>query len=183
MFDYTETFSPMVKPITTKNVLTFPISKKREIQQFDVNNAFLNRLLSEEIDMTQPPGFEKDGPDLCCKLNKTLYGLKQAPKPWFDILKGVLLSLNFTTNKCDPPLFILKTSSHYIMVFMHVDDIIIIGTSKTFIQELITKLNVLFSLKDLGQLDYFLGIDVHHFSNDSLFFISKQVCYGSSHQD
>lgn len=62
----------------------------------------------------------------------------------------------------------LHTSSNFTLVLVYVDDIIITGTSKAFIQQLIIKLNLSFSLKDLGQLDYFLGIQVNHLPNGSL---------------
>jgi hypothetical protein len=49
-----------------------------------------------------------------------------------------------------------------------VDDIIITGSSNSLIQTVIQKLNSEFSLKDLGKLDYFLGIEVHHSASGSL---------------
>ena len=79
-FDFHETFSPMVKPITIHIVLTLGLSHGWELFQLDVNNAFLNGLLEESVFMTQPPGFEVGDRSLVCKLNKTLYGLKQAPR-------------------------------------------------------------------------------------------------------
>ena len=44
-FDFTKTFSPVIKPITIRLILTLALSYKWPIQQLDVNNAFLNGIL------------------------------------------------------------------------------------------------------------------------------------------
>ena len=104
-FDYTKTFSPVVKPITVRTVLTLAISKGWILQQIDVNNAFLNGVLNEEVYMVQPPGFEKGELGLVCKLHKSLYGLKQANHQWNTKLTNVILNLGFSQSKVDYSLF------------------------------------------------------------------------------
>ena len=118
--------------------------------------------------MSQPPGFENSNKQLVCKLHKAIYGLKQAPRAWFDKLKTTLLQYNFRSSKCDPSLFIYTESSTVIYMLVYVDDIIVTGNNPTFIKSLVTKLNSEFSLKDLGNLDYFLGIEVRHQPNGAL---------------
>ncbi|MCH80541.1 retrovirus-related Pol polyprotein from transposon TNT 1-94, partial [Trifolium medium] len=167
-FDYTETFSPVVKPVTVRTVLTLAVTNKWSIQQLDINNAFLNGLLDEEVYMVQPPGFEATDKSLVCKLQRALYGLKQAPRAWFERLRSALVKLGFVPIKCDPSLFTLHVKHHTIFLLVYVDDIIITGSSNGLIQQLIHKLNSEFSLKDLGKLDYFLGIEVHHDKSGSL---------------
>ena len=53
-------------------------------------------------------------------------------------------------------------------MLVYVDDIIVTGNNPMFIKSLVTKLNTEFSLKDLGNLDYFLGIEVRPQSNGAL---------------
>jgi histone deacetylase 1/2 len=104
-FDFNETFSPVIKPITVRLILSLAVSYKWPLKQLDINNAFLNGLLKEEVYMVQPPGFEASDSNLVCKLNKALYGLKQAPRQWFDRLTSTLLQFGFKASKCDPSLF------------------------------------------------------------------------------
>ena len=49
----------------------------------DVKIVFLNSYLEEEIYMSQPDGFKKEGQEQrVCKLLKSIYGLKQASRSW-----------------------------------------------------------------------------------------------------
>ena len=82
-FDFHETFSPVVKPITVRIILTLALTNAWDLFQLDVNNALLNGLLEETVYMVQSPGFKSADKGLVCKLNKALYGLKQAPRQWF----------------------------------------------------------------------------------------------------
>jgi histone deacetylase 1/2 len=53
-------------------------------------------------------------------------------------------------------------------VLIYVDDILITGSSSQLISDLISKLNTHFALKQLGLVDYFLGIEVHHLPSGAL---------------
>lgn len=55
--DYFETFSPVINLVTVHIILTLALTNHWSIQQIDVNNAFLNAILHEDVYMTQPPGF------------------------------------------------------------------------------------------------------------------------------
>lgn len=135
--DYTETFSPVVKPITIRIILTLALTHHWPLKQLDVNNAFLNGLLEEEVYMAQPPGFESSDKTLVCKLNKAIYGLKQAPRAWLERLQTTLLQFGFRASKCDDPsLFICTKGTAVVYMLVYVDDVILTGNNSSIIQSL-----------------------------------------------
>ncbi|CAA7057458.1 unnamed protein product [Microthlaspi erraticum] len=108
-------------------------------------------------------GFQdKDNPDAVCKLNKAIYGLKQAPRAWYNELRMFLLQAGFTNSVVDASLFIYNQNGILLYMLVYVDDIIITGNSPPHISRFIASLSQRFSLKDLGALSYFLGIEVTH---------------------
>ncbi|GMI67117.1 hypothetical protein HRI_000381000 [Hibiscus trionum] len=175
-YDFGETFSPVIKFFTVNILLSVSVVNKWKVHQVDVNNAFLKGDLTEDVYMSQPEGFEQqssDGTVLVCKLRKALYGLRQAPRNWFSKLKGFLSSLGFRCSGADSSLFVHHDSTVVTYIAVYVDDILITGASDEYIQHVIHELDVKFSLKDLGCVQYFLGIEAVHCSG-GLFLSQKK---------
>lgn len=80
--DFHDTFSPMVKHVTVRTVISMTVIHDWPIFQMDVYNAFLQGDLSEEVYMELPVGFRSQGESCVCRLCKSLYGLKQASRQW-----------------------------------------------------------------------------------------------------
>ena len=60
----------------------------------DVQSAFLNGFINEEVYVEQPPSFvDHVHPNFVFKLDKALYGLKQAPKAWYERLSSFLFQM------------------------------------------------------------------------------------------
>lgn len=158
--DFTDTFSPVIKPATIRTVLGIAVNRDWPVRQLDVNNAFLQGNLTEEVYMCQPPGFvDPDKPNHVCRLRKAIYGLKQAPRAWYVELRNYLLSAGFVNSQCDASLFIYKRNSDWVYLLVYVDDMLVTGTNQVLVQHIIDSLANRFSIKDLGQLSYFFGIE------------------------
>ena len=127
----------------------------------DVVTAFLAGDLEEEIFMEQPEGFEVDikEDDLVCRLRRSLYGLKQAPRVWNQRIRLFLKSIGFDQTYSNPCVYINKETD--IIIAMWMDDLIIFGKDMASINDLKTQLNEEYEMKDLGELRYFLDIQVH----------------------
>jgi histone deacetylase 1/2 len=159
--DYEDTFSPVVKVATIRLVLSISVSQGWSLRQLDVKNAFLHGVLEEEVYMKQPPGFEDPRfPHHICRLDKSLYGLKQAPRAWYSRLSSKLQKLGFKASKADTSLFLYKRSGITMFVLVYVDDIIVASSSDEATSVLLHNLSVHFAIKDLGELHFFLGMEV-----------------------
>lgn len=125
--------------------------------------------------MLQPPSFEApQAPQLVCKLHKALCGLKQAPRAWFEKLHGALMALGFTSARSDQSLFVRISSKSVIYLLFYVDDILITGNNPSDVNSLIQDLNREFALKDLGNLNFFLGIQATILPNGNYHFSQKK---------
>jgi len=159
--DFSETYSPVIKPTTVRLVLSITLSSGWSIKQIDIQNAFLHGLLSEEVYMSQPPGFtHPQFPDHVCRLQKALYGLKQAPRAWFSRLSSKLIEFGFVPSQSDSSLFIYKSATFITYILIYVDDIIITSSKPEAITELLNQMESEFAIKQLGDLIFFLGIEV-----------------------
>lgn len=161
--DCSHTFSPVVKAATIRVVLTLAVINQWKLHQLDVNNAFLHGNLTDIVYMKQPPGFiDPRYPDHACKLHKAMYGLQQAPRAWFHRLSSFLVTNGFVCSRADPSLFNFKRGACVLYLLVYVDDLILTGSDSSLIRSFIHKLHAEFKIKDLGQLNYFLGLEAKH---------------------
>ena len=139
--DLQETFSPVAKITTLRLLISLAASNGWHLAQLDVNNAFLNDTLSEEILMNIPQGYKhsvtkRPNAPLVCKLNRSIYGLKQASRTWFNAFNNTLLRNGFKQCKYDYSLFTKGEGDNFIAILVYLDDIILASPSKKSSPEL-----------------------------------------------
>ncbi|RVX04761.1 Retrovirus-related Pol polyprotein from transposon RE1 [Vitis vinifera] len=167
--DFGDTFSLVVRPATVRIILSLAVTSGWRLHQLDVKNAFLHGFLNEEVYMEQPPGYtDPQFPQHVCRLKCALYGLKQAPRAWFHRFSSFLLKLGFHSSQADSSLFVYHSSLGTVYLLLYVDDMIITGSTPSLVHTFITRLSNEFSMKDLGDLHYFLGVE-HLFAEGTLF--------------
>ena len=154
--DFSETFAPVVRLNTLRSLLAYAVQNKMLIHQMDVNTAFSNGHLKDEVYMEQPPGYVSEGQeDLVCYLQRSLYGLKQAARCWNTTFCEYLRELGFTQLQSDCCVF--KMNEPLILIALYVDDIILIADNDDVMNKIKKDLMPRFSMKDMGPLHHILG--------------------------
>lgn len=160
--DYNEIFSPVVKHVSIRFMLSVVVNLDFELEQMDVKTAFLHGTLEERILMTQPEGFIKPGDEnKVCLLRKSLYGLKQSPRRWNQRFDGFMRDQLFDKSSRDPCVYFRDAqTSKAIYLLLYVDDMLIASGNKQTIKELKDRLSGEFEMKDLGKASRILGMDI-----------------------
>ena len=159
--DFEETFAPVARLESIRLLLGISCHVGFKLHQIDVKSAFLNGTLKEEVYVEQPKGFtDPHKPDYVYRLKKALYGLKQAPRAWYERLTQFLLDKGYTQGGVEKTLFLLHSSSSLCVVQIYVDDIVFGSTSQENLQHFITMMTQEFEMSMVGELSYFLGLQV-----------------------
>ncbi|RVW59781.1 Retrovirus-related Pol polyprotein from transposon RE1 [Vitis vinifera] len=136
--DYSDTFSPVSKLNSVRLFISIVASQQWMIHQLDIKNAFLHGDLEEEVYLEQPPGFVAQGS----------MGSKE------------IQAFGMNKSEKDHSVFYKKSAAGIILLVVYVDDIVITGNDHAGISDLKTFMHSKFHTKDLGELKYFLGIEV-----------------------
>ncbi|BFG42330.1 hypothetical protein CerSpe_286040 [Prunus speciosa] len=165
--DYQETFAPVAKINTVRVLISLAANLDWPLLQYDVKNAFLHGDLQEEIYMDPPPGIPMtSGPNTVCKLRKSLYGLKQSPRAWFGRFTNSMKRFGYTPSSSDHTLFFKRRGGKLTALIIYVDDMVVTGNDNEEMQNLQKLLGSEFEMKELGELQYFLGIEVARSKHD-----------------
>ena len=94
-----------------------------------------------------------------CRLKKALYGLKKAPRAWYARIDGYLMSLGFKKNVVDANLYYKVVDGDSLIFILYVDDLFL-TRAENLIACCKHELAFEFDMKDLGMMQYLLGLEV-----------------------
>ncbi len=157
-----ETFSNTIKPMIFKALFALAVFKDLEIQQWDIKSAFPN---------AKPIGF-KENSNRVCLLNKALYGLKQSARQFYLFVANLLKELNF--NSIIANQFVFYNSESNITITAHIDDLLVFAENKNEINSLKQQLKRKLELSDLGNISYYLGIEISRDRTKNKLFLSQK---------
>ena len=140
----------------------------------DVKIAFLNGNLLEDVYMTQPEGFvDPKYPNRVCKLQRSIYGLKQTSRSWNLRFDEAVKEFGFMKNEDEPCVYKKVSGSAIVFLVMYVDDILLIENDIPTLQSVKSWLGKCFSIKDLGEAAYILGIKIYRDKSQRLLGLSQ----------
>ncbi|KAL2237190.1 UNVERIFIED_CONTAM: Retrovirus-related Pol polyprotein from transposon RE2 [Sesamum indicum] len=147
--DYVDSFSPVPKTVTVRLFLAIAAARGWPLQQLDINNAFLHGHLEEDMYMTPPEGYDMEPHLTETGLSTVECGIHSSTH-----------CLWFHQSAHDHCLFVKDTPSGPMVLLVFVDDILITGPLLAAFRGVKDYLHTLFTIKDIGDARYFLGMEI-----------------------
>ena len=152
--DHGETFAATARLESIRIGLAIAARDDLDITQMDVDNAFVQAPLQEEVYVRLPD-------NRLARLRQALYGLKQAPRAWYQTAKAAFGSLGFERISADECVFVNHNwHGAHISIILYVDDMLILSPIGARLDDLKAALMARFAMKDLGPCTYFLGLEI-----------------------
>jgi hypothetical protein len=163
--DFGETSAPVPQWTTIRTALALAAHLDLEIDNMDVETAFLHAPLDEEIYVQQPEGFEQHGPngeELVWRLEKSLYGLRQSALNWNRTIDGWVHTYGLKSINADPCVYVAQRPEEEggpLIVLVYVDDLFIMGR-RAAVDAFKIEISKRFKMKDCGQATWVLGMEI-----------------------
>lgn len=162
LVEYNDVWAPVARYATLRTLLAFCAGPGLVIIQLDLETAFLDGHVEEEIYVRQPRGYERGNNNKVFRLIKALYGLKQAARSRYQKLGEVLRAAGFKPCHGDPCLFKSTAKGVTTFILVYVDDLLIAAPSEEAANTAKAAVTGAFKARDKGEPEYFLGQHVNH---------------------
>ena len=156
------TFSPVCRFPMIRMVLAIAAELGYKIFMMNVQTAFPNADVEEDVFVKIPPGYErsnKAGVPLVMKLKKNLYGLHQSPNNWFGTIDQCLGDIGFRPLQPDPCMYIYEDEVGFVVLTLYVDGFLLLGANKLLLNKLKKKLMDRLRMMGMGDVSRVLGMN------------------------
>ncbi|KAK3288566.1 hypothetical protein CYMTET_3961 [Cymbomonas tetramitiformis] len=159
--DYYDTFAPCTQLSSVRIVITLALNLGLVVYHMDVDTAFLNSVLEEDLYVRLLRGLVYGG-HCCAKLLRAVYGLKQAGKEWFDTSDAFIMDYDSRMQRSDvePCLYFIRNTTLQVIILAYVDDYLVATNDKSWYGTFVASFHAQYACKDLGVLDLVMGIGV-----------------------
>ena len=157
------TFAPVCRLQSIRMMLAIAVELDYEVHMLDVQTAFLNADVEEDVFIKMAPSYETNdeaGVPLGMKSKKRLYGLRRCLKNWFSTMDIELAVIGFRPLKSDPCVYVYEDETGFVVLTLYVDDIMFLSASKPLLNKLKKKLINGFKMSDTGDVSRILGMNV-----------------------
>jgi hypothetical protein len=160
--------------------------ENKEIVQLDIVTAFLESKVEEELYLRLPKEFGlanngnvilnsnriELGVSVTVRLNRSLYGLKQAGRNWYNTLESYFTKeMRMRASKFEAGIYTTPTGA---TIIAWVDDILLIGSAEE-VQSMRSAIQRRFTIKDLGNVKFFLSMLVERDRGRRIIYLSQRV--------
>lgn len=157
--DYMETYAPVVQFSLVRFFLCLALCVGMFVTQVDIETAFLNGELEEDVWVRSSRGVPGIASRLY-KLQKALYRLKQAHLAWHRKLCQGLTSMGFMELPSAPCVFKRKCGTLHAFILVYVDDLIIMAPTQEELDGIVKDLASLYEMRQSNNVELFLGVNI-----------------------
>jgi len=172
--DFGDVWAPVVRRATLLCLLSHAAAEGLQMHQLDVETAFLNGPVVEELYVREPKGYERGTPGQVLRLRKAVYGLRQAARQWFLELVKLMEQMGMWQCTADPCLFMADLDGERIFVLIYVDDILLIARKRAHLDATKDQIMAAFKSRDIGQPTYFLGLHIDRAEGQTGLLVSQR---------
>nr|GEZ13342.1 retrotransposon protein, putative, Ty1-copia subclass [Tanacetum cinerariifolium] len=104
-----------------------------------------------------------------------MYGLKQASRRRYKRFDEEIKRYGFTQNPDEPCVYKKASESNIVFLILYASDILLMGNNIPMLQDVKSWLGKCFTMKDLGEVAYILGIKFHRDRSRRLIGLSKNA--------
>ena len=182
-YDFDETFAPVVRYSTIRMLLAKAATSKMILHHMDVDTAFLYGTLDDtdkvymKVPDTVPIPPHLIGKDVVCQVHKGIYGLRQSPRLFNRNLNQTLSKMGFTRSQHDACLYFRMSGTTTSFITVYVDDLVIAASTVEEMNGIKQQLNSHYRMKDLGKLNYILGMEVNIDNNNNIILTQSKYIY------